>query len=100
MRLLLDTKKWHKISKNSIKRSFFPHRAKKTLTVGRSHPQELEVSPRSELYLLVIIIMGSVILSANIERFRISHIKCRLKEWAEGRGVVPNILELFPSGPI
>ena len=33
--------------------SFFTRRAKKTLSEGRSRPQELEVSPRSGLYLLV-----------------------------------------------
>ena len=34
-----------------MKSSFFARRAKKSL--GRSPPQELEVSPRSGLYLLV-----------------------------------------------
>ena len=32
---------------------FFARRAKKAAAEGRSPPQELEVSPRSELYLLV-----------------------------------------------
>ena len=39
---------------NSIKSPFFARRAKKALAKGRSPPQELEVGPRSELYLLVL----------------------------------------------
>ena len=42
-----------KMGQNSIKSSFFARRAKKTLAEGRSPPQELEVGPRSGLYLLV-----------------------------------------------
>ena len=42
-----------KISTNRVKRSFFAQRANKTSAEGRSPPQELEVSPRSRLYLLV-----------------------------------------------
>ena len=42
-----------KMGQNSIKRSFFDRRAKKSSAKGRSPPQELEVDPRSGLYLLV-----------------------------------------------
>ena len=45
--------KWPKMGQNSIIRSFFARRAKKASAEGRSPPQELEVSPRSGLYLLV-----------------------------------------------
>ena len=41
------------LSENSIKSPFFYRRAKKASAVGRSPPQELEVSTRSGLYLLV-----------------------------------------------
>ena len=42
-----------KMGQNSILRSFLARRAKKASAEGRSPPQELEVSPRSGLYLLV-----------------------------------------------
>ena len=42
-----------KMGQNSIISSFFARRAKKASAEGRSPPQELEVSPRSGLYLLV-----------------------------------------------
>ena len=45
-----------KVVQNSIISSFFARRAKKASAEGRSPPQELEVSPRSGLYLLVQII--------------------------------------------
>ena len=50
-----EHKKWPKISKNRIKSPFFARRAKKALAGGRIPPQELEVSRRSGLYLLVFI---------------------------------------------
>ena len=42
-----------KMGQNSIISPFFARRAKKASAEGRSPPQELEVSPRSGLYLLV-----------------------------------------------
>ena len=42
-----------KMGQNSIISSFFARMAKKASAKGRSPPQELEVSPRSGLYLLV-----------------------------------------------
>ena len=48
-----EHQKWPKISENSIKSPTFAQRAKKAPALGRSPPQELEVSPRSGLYLLV-----------------------------------------------
>ena len=47
--------KYHKISINSVKKVFFAQRAKQTLVKGQIPPQELEVSPRSGLYLLVLL---------------------------------------------
>ena len=44
-----------KMGQNSIISFFFARRAKKTSAEGRSPPQELEVSPRSGLYLLVLL---------------------------------------------
>ena len=47
-----------KIAKNGPKQHnklFFARRAKKASAEGRSPPQELEVSPRSGLYLLVVL---------------------------------------------
>ena len=44
-----EHQKWLKISTNSVKSP----KGKKSLGLGRSPPQELEVSPRSGLYLLV-----------------------------------------------
>ena len=60
MKLLLkvttELHKWPKISKKKcIKSSLFARRAKKALAGGQSLPQELEVSPSSGLYFLVII---------------------------------------------
>ena len=43
-----------KMGQNSIIISFFARRAKKASAEGQSPPQELEVSPRSGLYLLVV----------------------------------------------
>ena len=40
-----EHKKWPKVSKNSIKSSFFAQTAKKASAGGRSPPQELEVKP-------------------------------------------------------
>ena len=48
--------KMPKMGQNSIISSFFARRAKKASAEGRSPPQELEVSPRSKLYLLVIVV--------------------------------------------
>ena len=45
--------KMPKMGQNSIISPFFARRAKNALAEGRSPPQELEVSPRSGLYLLV-----------------------------------------------
>ena len=50
-------KKLPKMGQNSIISSFFARRAKKASAEGRSPPQELEVSPRSGLYLLVQLII-------------------------------------------
>ena len=47
-----------KMSTNSVKSFFFARRAKKASAEGRSPPQELEVNPRSGLYLLVPMIQG------------------------------------------
>ena len=41
------------MGQNSIISNFFARRAKKASAEGQSPPQELEVSPRSGLYLLV-----------------------------------------------
>ena len=41
------------MGQNSMISSFFERRAKKSSVEGQSPPQELEVSPRSGLYLLV-----------------------------------------------
>ena len=46
--------KWPKISTNSVKSSFFAWR-KKVLAEGRSPSQELEVSPSSGLYLVLLL---------------------------------------------
>ena len=46
-----------KMGQNSIISSFFARRTKKASAEGRSPPQELEVSPRSGLYLLVLKVM-------------------------------------------
>ena len=60
LRLLLNVtevttehQKWPKISTNSVKSSFIARRGKKASAEGRSPSQELEVSPRSRLYLIV-----------------------------------------------
>ena len=47
--------KWPKISTNSVKSCFFAGRPNKALDEGWSSPQELELSPHSGLYLLVLI---------------------------------------------
>ena len=48
-----EHQKWPKVSQKSIKSPFFARRAKNASDGGRSPPQELEVSPRSGLYLLM-----------------------------------------------
>ena len=48
-----------KTTTTSIISSFFARRAKKSLGLGRSPPQEIEVGPRSGPYLLVIVIRQS-----------------------------------------
>ena len=49
-----EHQKWHIISKKKcVKTSIFARSAKITLNESRNPPQELEVSPRSELNLLV-----------------------------------------------
>ena len=45
--------KWPKMGQSSIISSFFARRTKKALDEGQSPPQELEVGPRSGLYILV-----------------------------------------------
>ena len=47
------------------KKLFFAQRAKKALVVGQSPPQELEVSPRSEQYLLVVNIVNRLTLQTR-----------------------------------
>ena len=49
-----EHQKWPKIGQNSIIRFFLPERQKQPSAEGRSPPQELEVGPRSEPYLLVL----------------------------------------------
>ena len=49
-----ENQEWLKMGQNSIIRSFYCPKGKKSL--GRSPPQELEVGPRSGPYLQVIII--------------------------------------------
>ena len=53
MEVTTEHQKWPKISTNSVKALLLPE-GQKTLGNGRSPRQEQEVSPRSELYLLVI----------------------------------------------
>ena len=53
MEVTTEHQKWPQISTNSVKSPFFVRRAKKTLAIGRSPSQELEVSQHSGLYLLV-----------------------------------------------
>ena len=52
-KVITGDQKMPKMGQNSIISSFFARRAKKASAEGRSSPQELEVSPRSGLYLLV-----------------------------------------------
>ena len=54
-KVITGDQKIPKMSQNSIISSFFARKAKKALAEGRSPPQELEVSPLSGLYLLVIV---------------------------------------------
>ena len=49
-----EHQKWPLMSTNSVKSSFFPQRVKKASAESQSPLQELEVSPRNGLYLLVI----------------------------------------------
>ena len=51
--VITEHQKWPKICKNNIKSHVFAQRAKIASAVGQSPPQQLEVSPRSVLYLLV-----------------------------------------------
>ena len=53
-----EHQKWPKIITNSVKRRFFARRPKKASAEGLSSPQELEVSPRSGLYLLAELNLG------------------------------------------
>ena len=50
-----EQRKWPEMSTNSVKRPFLPEGPKEALAEGQSPPQDLEVSPCSGLYLLVII---------------------------------------------
>ena len=52
-KVIAGDQKMPKMGQNSIISSFLAQRAKKVLSKGQSPPQELEVSPRSGLYLLV-----------------------------------------------
>ena len=52
---------WPKKRENSIKSPFFARRAKIASALGQSPSQELEVSPHSGLYLLVLLNMKLII---------------------------------------
>ena len=53
-KVITGDQKMPKMGQNSIISSFFARRAKKASDEGRSPPQDLEVSPHSGLYLLVL----------------------------------------------
>ena len=53
MEVTTEHKKLPKISTKSVKSSFFARTTKKASAEGQSPTQDLEVSPRSGLYLLV-----------------------------------------------
>ena len=67
VKVITGDKKMPKMGQNSKIRPFFARRAKKASAEGLSPPQELEVSPRSGLYLLVILNNG--ILKSNTAIF-------------------------------
>ena len=65
-KVITGDRKMPKMGQNSIISSFFARRAKKASAEGQSPPQELEVSPRSGLYLLVYIGRKKLILTKNV----------------------------------
>ena len=53
LRLLMITKNYQHLARNSVKKSFFTRRAKTASAEGQSPPQVLDEGPRSGPHLLI-----------------------------------------------